>query len=230
MRKIKEFFKNSGRNIGKIFHLLFSNQYYHGRINFNGRLSMTVNFIWAGMKFIFGLVTVSYFFWISALYSLCVGFAKYTYFKGRANSNDDLNKENEYYARMAIILFIASIIYVIYMIRLFFYSYNFKYEMIPSIGIAAVSFAELGVAIFGLVKSNKKKDLLLSGFKSISLASALISIVLTQVAILSFADAADNSKYNAISGCIFGGLCILITLFMLHKSHKIDKKNNIIHP
>lgn len=226
MGKTTIFFKNAFTKIGNTFMLLIDDQYFSKRTNFNGKVTMIANFVWASLKFVFGIFTASYFFCISALYTIGVGFAKKTYFNG-LEYKMNINKANKYYARMAGILLLANLIHIVYMVRLFFYPSNFNYGMIVSISIAALSFTEVGLAIAGLIKSNRRNDLLLSGFKSISLNTALQSIVLTQIAIMSFAEAGDSSKYNALSGCIFGGMCIMITLFMFMKSYRIKKTTGI---
>lgn len=197
------------------------------RTNFNSRISMIGNFFIACCKLILGIVTLSLFYCISAFYSVGVGLAKQVYFQGLNASNNELSGENnnnfenqkienKYYKLMAFILLFTSIIYAIYMARLLFTSSDFEYGLIPAIGIAAISFTELGVAIKGLIKSNKRKDLLLSGLKSISLASACTAIVLTQVALLSTVEG-DYSFYNALFGIGVGIFCILISIYMFIK-------------
>ncbi len=166
-------------------------------------------------KVLVSLITFSFFFIISALYSVGVGVAKIIYFKGLKKTNNNITIERQYYLRMGFVLMITSIIYITYMIRLYFYPSNFNYGEILAIAIAFISFLELGFSIRGLLKSNRNNDLLLSGLKSVNLASSLTSIVLTQVALLSFTMTNTNpSNYNALAGIVFGSVCILISIVM----------------
>lgn len=187
--------------------------------------SRTANFVWAAVKFIAGVYSLSFFLIISGMYTLAVGFTKMLYLKGRKDACDETAKETGYYLKMCVILAVASLLYIAYMIRHFIVPPSYNYGDVFAIMFAAMAFTELGFAIAGLVKSNRKNDLLLSGLKSVNLASALTALSFTQVAILSFtATDWDASFYNGLGGIIFGGGCLIICLFMLIKYFSVTKK------
>ena len=190
------------------------------------RVSMYKDYVFAAIKIIFSIFTQSYFLSVSGLYSICIGFAKGSFFKGKSigeklDPQSHEYKQNEYkhLARMASFILIGSIIYVVYMTRLFFISSTYNYGEIPAITIAAVSFTEIALSIIHLKKA---KGALFAGLRCVNLSSAFTAIVLTQVAILSFADETDCSVYNAISGTIFGCLCfaLAIVMFCYYFSYK----------
>ena len=192
------------------------------------RVSMYKDYGFAAIKIIFGIFVQSYFFIVSGLYSICIGFAKMSFFNGKKigeklDPNSREYRENEYrhLARMAFFILMGSIIYVIYMARLFFISSAYNYGEIPAITIAAVSFTEMTLSIIHL---RKAKGALFTGLRSVNLTSAFTAIVLTQVAILSFVDEADYSFYNALSGTIFGGLCIVVAIIMFGYYFSYKKK------
>lgn len=201
--------------------------------HFLSKVTMFKDYIFAAIKIILGIFFLSYFLCVSGLYSICVGFAKTLFFEGKKQcgsySDESLEYKSiayKYLAQMATFILAGSIVYIIYMSRLFFISSVFNYGMIPSITIALISFTEITLAIIGLKKS---KGVLNWGLKCINLTSAFTAIVLTQVAILSFTNNTDNSFYNAIAGTIFGGLCIIIAILMLirYTLIKTELKNNI---
>ena len=190
------------------------------------RISMFKDYIFAAIKIVFGIFTQSYFLSVSGLYSICIGFAKGSFFKGksigeRLDPQSREYKQNEYkhLARMASFILIGSIVYVVYMTRLFFISSTYNYGEIPAITIAAVSFAEITLSVIHLKKA---KGALFAGLRCVNLTSAFTAMVLTQVAILSFADETDCSVYNAISGTVFGCLCfaLAIVMFCYYFSYK----------
>ena len=95
--------------------------------------------------------------------------------------------------------------------------------MYIAIGIAAVTTYELIVSIHGLKKARKKKDVQEETVKYINLASALISVSLTQTAILSFTNETDMSKVYSVGDAIFGFLALLVGIFMLLRANKLEK-------
>lgn len=192
-------------------------------------ISMVFNFAIAAGKLVIGLATLSVYIIISAFYSLGVGLAKQIYYRGYLKALDDPSCEPKYYLRISLVLMASSLVYIGYMIRLFFIKNSFHYSMFLGIAIATVSFFELIVAIVGLVKSNRRKDLLLSGLKTVNLSSALVALVLTQIAILSFtssgAQAVDHSFNNALFGIGMGSVSLIFSLLMALKYRRVIKSS-----
>lgn len=196
------------------------------------KVSMVKDYIFAAVKIIFGIFAGSYFFSVSGLYSVCTGLAKTSFFDGKEISGQLEPESPEYAAneykhltKMAFYILAGSIIYVVYMARLFFFPSNFYYGEVLAIAIAAVSFTELALAIIHLKRA---KGVLSSGLRCVNLTSALMAIVLTQVAILSFAHDSDVSFYNAVSGTAIGALCVIVAIIMLIQSYRYNKTSKEI--
>jgi len=86
--------------------------------------------------------------------------------------------------------------------------------MIVAIIIAAVTFTDIIIAIIGIIKSNKEEK----NIKLVFLATSLISLTLTQTAILSFTNkGSDMSKYNGMCGMLFGLVAIVIGIIILNR-------------
>ena len=94
--------------------------------------------------------------------------------------------------------------------------------MYIGIGIAAVTTYEIVVAICGILKAKKRKDVYTEMLRYINLASALISVSLTQTAILSFTNEGDMSRAYAIGDAIFGFLALLVGVGMLLRANQLD--------
>ena len=78
------------------------------------------------------------------------------------------------------------------------------YGKIIAITIAAITFTEIGMNLRGVLKYRKAKLPVLHSIKTISLGTSLISLVLTQAAILAFADDMQNPSANGMLGSLMG--------------------------
>lgn len=88
--------------------------------------------------------------------------------------------------------------------------------MYAAILIATITFTDIVLSIIGIVRAKKKKDIQSEMLKYINLSTALISLSLTQSAILSFKNQnADNSFVNGTFGIIVAILTILIGIYMM---------------
>ncbi len=113
------------------------------------------------------------------------------------------------------------------MVRYFFSPDVVRYDTIVGISIAAFAFLDLGLAIAGLVRSGRRKDLLLSGLKTVNFSGALAAIALTQAALLSFSGEEVVSpavlQGNAAMGILVGAVSCLLALRMLVRFGKRDR-------
>ncbi len=181
-------------------------------------VAMIINFGSAAFKIIAAFYISSYFLVVSSFYSLGIGLTLQLFFRGVNQSKLVQTKEKKYVILIYMGLLISSIIYSFYMIRLFYIEVTeFNYGMLVSLGIAVVSFVELGIAIRGLVKSYHLRDSLLTARKTVTLTNAMVALVVTQSAIMTFAtnDGSSYQMYSAISGISVGIMAILISSIML---------------
>ena len=130
---------------------------------------------------------------------------------------------------VGIFLLIAGLEYAIYMGRMIFTNVRImEYDMILGIVIACVAFVELAIAIKGCFNSLGKGHYY-RNIKLTSLCSALTAIVLTEVALTSFASEIDLRIINGLVGMIVGVVIVLISLyvFIAPKISVIDKEYNV---
>ncbi len=187
---------------------------YKIKTSFLNRITMTINIVWASLKLIFAYMISSVFISLSGFYTIFIGLAKTAYFDGRRHSKK-LHDEHKYYNRIAFAIFLAGITYLFYFVELFIHPKDTRYGLIVSITIAVVAFCEILFSCIGLFRSKKSNDLLLAGLKFINLSSALSSLVLTQIALLSLYYSSDVSIiYNMITGTIIGVATIGIAAYM----------------
>lgn len=167
---------------------------------------MIYNIAWSLGKLAIGLFSGAYFFAVSGLHTLLIGIVKSLFVTNYSKA--DAVREVRVSRAIGALTCVSAVVFALYSARLFFFDESKDYNQIVSITIAAFSFVELGLSIGGFVKSRKREDLMLSALKGSKIASALYAIVLTQIAILSAQGESNASKYNAISGVVFG-ICAL---------------------
>ena len=174
------------------------------------------NFLIGTGKLLIGLVSLSLFTCASALYTYGMVIAKVCALKGMQKEQE---KQYAHYRLTGIILIVASAFYAIYAAGFLFRPENPKYHMYIGLAIATFTFTEIGLNIRGIVVARKKRALLYHALKMVSLASSLISLVLTQTALLSFSyenmAEYDASKANGGMGLLMGSVGTLIGVYML---------------
>lgn len=188
------------------------------------KASVVVNALLAIGKICFGIFTSSLFVCVNAFYNVGMGLAKHYCLLGIDKSEDD-RQQYKYYRIVGVIISLASLVYMIYSVRMFVgHKSSYQYSDGIAAAIAAITFTEIAVNAVGYRSSKKRKVPLLQAIKLTSLASSIISLVLTQTAIMSFAYGGDASFANGLSGIAFGGCAAMIGLYMvIHATAKMKK-------
>lgn len=208
--------------------ILFSKKYFEKRVKLFALISLFINIVLCIAKFIASVIFNNYFLIAAALFNIFVFLAK-----GECLLGLTTNRRSFKFRNTLIFLFVltAGIVYTIYSTRLIIYedynTYNFSMEL--GILIALVSFIELGVAIFGLVRV-KKYGHLYRDIKIINFITALTALVLTEAAITSFVNIGiQNTKQNnGIFGMIVGIFTIIMAIYIFFAPviSIIDREHN----
>lgn len=182
-------------------------------------ISAGVSLILGIYKIVLSILTNSILIFIYSFYNFGSMIIKITFMK-------NYKKENEKYYFVGLIVVITSICYIFYSIKMLRGELNPNYHEYLAIGIAAVTFWDIGMAIYGIVKARKKKDIKLESLKLTSLASSLISLNLTQIAIFSFKGKNDDYFYNGLMGIGLALIAMCIGIYMIFYIKKNLKKEN----
>ena len=205
--------------------------YYRGlsfqqKTIFTTRFSILINLLLGIGKFILSFF-LGIFFLVAAIVNFFIMLTKLECYLGVKYPN---KKSFEYRNKcVGIFLLIAGLEYAIYMGRMIFTNVRImEYDMILGIVIACVAFVELAIAIKGCFNSLGKGHYY-RNIKLTSLCSALTAIVLTEVALTSFASEIDLRIINGLVGMIVGVVIVLISLyvFIAPKISIIDKEYNV---
>ncbi len=176
-------------------------------------------------KIISGLLSFSVFACMNGCYTLGMALARYCALAGLLQKNKE--RDSYFYYRLSgIIMVIASLLYVIYSLWTIWHPKMVYYGEIIAITIAAITFTEIGINLQGVLKYRKAKLPVIHAIKTINLGTSLISLVLTQAAILSFADENQNPFVNGILGSLMGGVAALLGCYLVWRIGKMKEKKN----
>lgn len=205
---------------------LYRNKSFEEKTILMTKLSILFNFILAVGKIILSLFK-GVFFLVAGIVNIFIMLAKIECLLGlRKNDTKKFNYRNTF---VGVFLLMSGIEYTIYMTRMAFTDVELaKYNMFLGIIIAFVSFVELGLAIYGCFKSSGKGHYY-RNIKLINLCSAFTAIVLTEVALMSFASEFDSRFIDGIFGMSVGFIIVLIAVFIFVAPSVsiVDREHNI---
>ncbi len=174
--------------------------------------SLISNAVLATFKIILS-VYKGVFFLVSGLINVIVIVSKLMCYQGLKDESDEQFKKRNIVTGIFIIL--MGIQYGIYMSRMIFTNIVvMNYGMRLGIIIACVSFVEMGIAIRGLFKG-KGRNRYFHNLKVINFCSAMTAMVLTAIAITSFASEDDPRIFNGILGLVVSTIIVFIGVYVL---------------
>lgn len=208
----------------------FVNKYrgfsFEDKAIFTTKFSIISNAIFAVFKIILSIF-YGVFFLVAGIINIATMIAKLECYLGIKRPNI---KSFKYRNNMiSIFLMLAGIEYAIYMSRLIFTdTETMKYSMFLGICIACVSFIEMGFAIKGCFNSFGKGHYY-RNTKLISLCSAMNAMVLTEIALMSFAAEGNYNLLNGLFGLAVGIITILIGIYVWFapKISIVDREHNV---
>lgn len=168
-------------------------------------------------KLILGFYFKKIFIITAGLYSAGIVLIKFFYLF--ASKDEDKSDRLKYYYIINILLFLNSIIYLVYSLRYFYLDEVSSHSLLISLSIIIFGFTDISIASVGLFKSNKGNDLLLMAIKTVSLTSALTSLATTLAVFLSYEGYLHNINYSNYIGAgaiFFGSINLLISFYMSH--------------
>ena len=181
------------------------------------RLSVFKDAVFVLVKGLMGLVLQSFFMVMNAFYSAGMGIARHLAIKMH---EDNSKQKRAKYRRIGIIITISAACYVLYSVRLLFGGKSGVYSMHTALVIALYTFAEFGINVREIIRLRKSPSMEAKALLAISFSSTLLCFVLTQTAILSFADQSDNGLFNALSGVAFGCMAAAAGIYVLADSRR----------
>ena len=179
----------------------------------------------ASGKLIIGLFT-DYNLCTIAIYTFALLLSKLECVLGVKSSKRTFKTRN---ILIAVFLFVASFFYIGFMCRMLFIRRQVKeYTLVYVVLLAFISFAELGFASAGIIRT-KNKGHFYRDIKIINFCIALIAILTTQMAILDYATTVNTDVFNACTGIgvgVFIALCA-VYISVAPKISVMDREHNV---
>ena len=147
------------------------------------------------------------------------------YSKKRYNTPVKQARAYRYCGIMFILLTLAfsGIIVLIYTSNMYF-----EYAGLMIYVVAVFTFYKLVLAIYNIFKSKQQDDLYVQSIRNVNLISALVSVVVLQVAMIQeFSPENNTSIANALTGAGISAIILVIAILMIVKANKKLKQLNI---
>jgi hypothetical protein len=206
----------------------------NARVVLFAKLSMGIHVVTALAKIIFGLSTLSLFLCLNGFFNIGIFSAKILAVRShkcgcKSGSLDlDASKSRSFdcFRKVAVIILASSSACLVYYLSLLLNGGEIAaFDMYIAIAIATITFTEIGVTLQGIISTRKENEPVIEAIRSTNLATALIAVVLTQFALMSFAFEGNALFYCALTGVVFSCLCACIGLFMLFRVRQNRLRN-----
>ncbi len=173
------------------------------------------------VKVVLGVIALSVFACVNGFYTLAMVGARALVLAGSVSAHRATTAQRCLYSAWG--LGLAGVLYMAYSL----WAYHHPSTVtLPTkwvgIGIATVTFIEIGVNVRGLLVSRGRRDLPLHVSKAINLSASLVALVLTQAMLLSISQETDphDPAVSALLGTIVAALTMLIALYEVHKARR----------
>ena len=196
--------------------------------------SLFCNAVMLIAQLVLGILTLSIWFFVNAAFNLVIGFARIMsikdYIKMRYEKNEKLKMEIGYnnYMNNGVLVIVLGVIYLLTSVYMLFNnpSNDLLQGEVIVIGVAAMAFWCLGIAIYDIHKYKKEKDPIVNAIKMTNNANALTMIVLTQVVLLAeFSEGINASTYNAGTSLAMSSVIVFLGIYMLITMKKYLKRS-----
>ena len=183
-------------------------------------ISFILNVAYLTFLFMISIMSSSIWYLTIAIYYLVLSFMKglVFYSKKKYPSETSQLKTHRFCGYMFIALTVAlsGIIVLIYTSNM-----TFEYAGLMIYVVATFTFYKLTLAIFNLFKARKQSDILIQTIRNINLASALVSIIVLQVALFqAFSPESNLGFANGLTGAGISIIILLTGILMIINSNK----------
>ena len=154
------------------------------------------------------------------VYYIILAFMKGNVFHSKRKYGTEIKEARAY--RFCGIMFIAlTLAFSGVVVLIYKANHYFEYAGLLIYAAAAFTFYKLTLAIYNIFKARKHDDLYIQSIRNVNLASALISIIILQVAMFqAFSPESNLSFANALTAGGVSLIILVLGIFMIIKSNK----------
>lgn len=196
---------------------------FEERLIITTAITMTTSALIAAGKILIGLFS-DFILVVVGIFGVLLLAAKLQCVLGAKKKTGNFKARN---SLIALFMLIAGLVYIFYMGRLLIIGGGSeRYGTIKAIMTATIAFFEMGLAVYGLIKT-KNKGHYYRDIKIISFVSGMTAIMTAQIALTSLSDK-DTNFYNGITGVIIGVVTVLLAVYVYFAPQIsiIDREHN----
>ena len=183
-------------------------------------LSFLLNVAYMVFLGVLGIMSKSAWYISITCYYLILALMKGNIFHSKKKHNTDLKKAKAY--RFCGIMFIISTIALSGIILLIYTSnMYFEYAGLLIYAAAAFVFYKLTLSIYNIFKARKQDDLYIQSIRNVNLVSAIISVLVLQVAMFQAFSPENNTSFaNGLVGAFISLIILSLGIFMIVKANR----------
>ncbi|MBO5477614.1 MAG: hypothetical protein J6A15_07680 [Clostridia bacterium] len=187
------------------------------------------NFFIAIIKFLISFTLPSLWFFVNAGFSLSLAICRYLTIKRyriiKKLKNKELVMKHEVknYLQNGVMLIFVGIMYFFVSSYMYYKGTNTNMHEFITYLVALMAFSSIGNAIYGMIKYKRNEEPIIKGIKVTNFASALTSIVLTQVVLLDTFHTGYDSTINGYTGMGASIIIIILGLYMIISAKKDEE-------
>lgn len=187
-------------------------------------ISFSINVAYISLVLVMAIMSKTAWYFMIASYYIVLAFMKGNVFYSKRKYNTEIKQAKA--LRFSGIMFVVmTIVFSGVMVLIYKSTYYFEYAGILIYAVAVFTFYKLTLAIINIFKAKKQNNLYIKNIRNINLASALISIIMLQVAMLqAFATEHNLGFANALTGAGVSVIILALGVFMIIKANKTLKE------
>lgn len=209
----------------------------HLRVKLSLYGSVTMNTLYGLMQLLSGFYFRSIWFYALAGYYALLAVMRYSLLKEtrREKPGEDRRTEWQRYRFCGILLSVMNLILAVIVAYIVWQNRGFEYHSIHTIAMAAYTFTSMTVAIINVVRYRRYESPVMSAAKVISLASALVSMLSLETAMLTaFGQQNDPAFRRIMTASTGAAVCLLVlaiaVYMILHATRQIHLINKGADP
>lgn len=195
--------------------------------------SLTINMVYAIAKFFSGILFHSFWFGSIAVYYFCLAVMRFMLLKhvNRNSFGKEQVAEYKQYRICGAVLMLLNLALTGMVILVVVKNHTYRYPGTMVYAMGAYAFYNMITAIINVVKFRKQNSPALSASKIINLASALVSMLALETAMLSQFGAEESPLFQRAMTSVTGGFVCLLVLGMaiymiVHATKRLKELRN----
>jgi len=183
-------------------------------------ISFTLNVAYISFVLVMAIMSKTAWYFTITVYYIVLAFMKGNVFYSKRKYGTEI-KEAKALRFSGIMFVVMTIVFSGVIVLIYKANRYFEYAGLLIYAVAAFAFYKLSLAIYNIFKAKKHDDLYVQNVRNINLASALISIIMLQVAMFqAFSPESNLGFANALTGAGVSSIILLLGIFMIVKANK----------